>query len=270
MKKQFLIITAIFSTTLFVACGGGETNEKETKTDSTATTVDTVSADTIYTINPELEKFIGLFKDTSVFPFKIDSAYISTIHSDDTLIGTHVKVLMAKMSEHNLTSESSWDLETFFKIDSLKANKKYGEYVESLDIGMMKHSQIYPGHKLKLNPTTFLLTWQLVYGTYEACPYASGTTIFGTLVYKGEVVESFYLAEDMAAGDPPVGMEKTVHAIVAPDGTIDIKSFEIHDEDMDAPKVEHKKAAYTFQVTDSTLKLVTEKMEKPKMVKRKS
>jgi hypothetical protein len=66
-----------------------------------------------------------------------------------------------------------------------------------------------------------------------------------------------------------VGMERTATAKIENDGKLFLHVEEIHDEDMDAPKVEFSKEEYWFELKNGLFSMVKEEKQKPKMIKRK-
>lgn len=202
-----------------VSCGGDskEKGEKDDKTNPEKLTI-TYS-----------EELAGLFAlcDTTEWPYVIDTTLLDSVRTYDSLSGEQVLWLYAQLDTSELIESVEYEVKSFFEIDSLKQNVKYAEWAEKRDIGEMKYGNAYLLHTLHLNDTTDIITWSVTYGTYEACPYASGNLIFATIFYNGKVSSCVLVGEDMAAGDPPVGMSRLVTGTISNTGNISLQLKEI-------------------------------------------
>jgi hypothetical protein len=216
-----------------------------------------------------LDNVTALFKNKKTLPFTADSALLARIKSFDSIGGAEVKVLDARWFKHELNSGVEYDLFDFYKIDSLKFACRYADWCEHLDIGMTKFSNAYAVATAVADDNTVLLFWGLTNSTFEACPYSAAETIYCSVLYKGEITQSFLLAENLSAGDPPVAMEQRVTGRVNTDGMVIIDKYLMHDEDMDDPFVFVTREHYEMLIKDGTLSLIKEEKGKPVKTPRK-
>ena len=259
--KYFIYCLAPF---LFFNCGETKNNSVEIRT------VTTLSANSIKPsalINDSVQKLISLFKTNAGLPFSIDTAFINKANSGDSL-GTREIILLSKnVFIHELSQGLSYDLEKFYHIDSLKAEKKYLEWIKHMEIGMTKFSNAYALKKIQLNENTLLLIWSLCSSSYEACPYSVESDIYFTAVYKNNITQSFLLGQTGTYGDPPVAMECTITGILNADGKFSLKLRRMN-EDMDESFQEITKEEYEFIISDGEIKLINEKKHKAVKSKR--
>jgi hypothetical protein len=57
---------------------------------------------------------------------------------------------------------------------------------------------------VNLNDSADLFLWVLDYSSYEACPYYSGTTIYGSLFVNRKFKNTAAIGDISGGGDPPV------------------------------------------------------------------
>ncbi len=245
--KSFFSVCALGVFVFFTGCGNPtKENSASEKNDS------------LVINDKQLEKSVGLFKETT-FPFVVDSVLLSQIEKGDSLGTFEIKTLTATCFKHDLISGLAYDLKGFFEIDSIKSAGKYKEYCDSLDIGMTKVSTAHALSEIHLDANTLLLFWGTNISSYEACPYSSAQSVYFTVVYKGDVRETFLLGEYVTWGDAPATMQRTVDGKLLADGTFTISVNQINDRDMDLPEVEVTKEEYAFAIKDGYIKLVNEK-----------
>jgi len=258
MKIKLAISICILSTLAFLSSCGGPGKEASDKETNGAITVN----------NKQLQKSVGLFKDITL-PFTVDTALLFKLEKGDSLGSFEIKTLAANCFKHDLLESFEYDLNTFYKIDSIKAAGKYRQYCDSVSIGMTKVSAAHALGEFQLDANTLILVWGLNTSSYEACPYSSTWAAYFTVIYKGNVGETFLLGEYISAGDAPVSMERTVSSKFIADGTITMDVYQVNDEDMDLPEVEITKEQYTFAVKDGAIKLLSEKKNPAVKEKRK-
>jgi len=256
-QKLFSVICAFCVMVFLSACGSAikENSGSEKK-------------DSLVINNKQLKKSVGLFKEASL-PFTVDTTLLFRMEKGDSLGGFEIKMLTANCFKHDLINGLEYDLATFYKIDSIKAIGKYKQYCDSLDIGMTKVSTAHALNEIQLDANTLLLIWGLRTSSYEACPYSSTWAVYFTIVYKGNVAETFLLGEYVSAGDPPVAMQRTVNGKLLADRTFTIDVTQINDQDMDLPEVVVHKEQYSFAINDGAIKLVSEKKNSEIKVDRK-
>ena len=240
-----------------VSCDNKEADKKNNQKDTT----DTLGDKAIYEDNV----LVSVFTEYNKLPYNADSAFITKVSEDEkfqSLSSAEVEMLFKSYKEMNITMGAEYDISNFFKIDSLKTSGKYEEYVESLDIGMMKESVARAAHRIKIDENTELLTWYLTYSTYEACPYASGTMMFATIMYYGQFGEGIVLADQMGAGDPPSTMSRSLVGKINQNGKIELNLVQENgDEDENGPITEITKKSCVFQLNEGVLDVVSEKKQ---------
>jgi hypothetical protein len=225
--------------TLFVvclSCAEKEANSEENQTDgaeieqkdSLAVVKDTLALEVEEVSFPVHEELDGDFKLISL-PYALDSSDLEALEMENSLSYEQVELLTTNL-DSNFAWEMEYELNTFFKIDSLKRAGTYEDYVSSLDIGQMKNSEAYPVGYIELAPNKQLFLWGLQYGTYEACPFMAGTTIYGSIFENGVQTSTRVFAELMAGGDPPSMMSKLIELKISEEGEALIHAVEIHTE----------------------------------------
>ena len=225
--------------------------------------------DSLVINNDKLKKAATLFKNGTL-PVLVDTTFLFGIEKGDSLGGFEISALSANCYKHDLMAHLEYNLKNFFLIDSIKATGKYREYCDSLDIGMTKTSTAHALQEIQLDSNTLLLVWGLYTSSYEACPYFTTYASYFTVVYKGNVAETFLLGQYISAGDPPTAMRRTVNGKIQADGVIILDVTEINDQDMDLPEVNVIKEEYSFKIVAGEIKLVSEKKGSTQKVNRKN
>lgn len=153
-------------------------------------------------------------------PFNLDSNFVFDIENQNdgpsTLTNIEVQYLGYDMVKNQPTSWSGYNINTFIEIDSMKINGTYDDYVDSIDIGMMERSFAYVHSKILVNKNTFILLWSISFSTYEACPFSSGTVIFGTFFHGNLAYNTAVLGETSGGGDAPYWSEIFVSSDIQP------------------------------------------------------
>jgi hypothetical protein len=261
MKLKFVLPVLM----LAASCGSNATKNEETVADTTTLINDSLAIE----LSPEIKDLANRFQFHDAPQLIADSAFIEGIEKSDSLDSKHVKLLAAKWFDHPISNENSYDIESFYKIDSIKQAGKYAEYVRNLDIGMMKNSMVYAVAQFKISEKITLLIWALDYHSYEACPYSSGTSLYFTVLNEGVLGESFVLGEVMSAGDPPVGMTREIYGTLEHDGKFSLELKDINWDGNEEVITETKLEHYKFEILDGKVKLISEKKDKPKIKKQK-
>ncbi len=187
---------------LLTACGGesttASTNSDTTQTDTTVVMLPNIAID----LNALLSKFTTSTNE----PFLQDTLYLAEYvsMSDTTALTTdEIKYLSYNYIENEMSFSGKSSIDDAMFFDSLKANKEYEGYIEVIDIGMMKDAKAYVAQKVVLDETTSLLLWFVDYGTYEACPFASGKVLYASVFQNNEVKSCTLVGEDSSSGDAP-------------------------------------------------------------------
>ncbi len=173
----------------------------------TSTTVDIDTTETIETkIQIDVDALLTKLDNGTVFhlPFSLDSNYMESNNEEEAyLTNVEVQYLSADLIDNQPTEWASYDIKSFIEIDSMRLLGTYEEYVEHIDIGMMQESDAYLLHKISVDANSFILLWSISYSTYEACPYASGTVVFGTYFNNNMALNTAVLGESSGGGDAP-------------------------------------------------------------------
>jgi hypothetical protein len=244
------INTLLFSLGTIVAltsCGGAG---KENPSGQTG--------DSLEIHNTQLQRSAKLFKEAAL-PFTVDTAFIFKIAKGDSLGGFEIKSLATTIFKHSLTEGLQDELNTFYKIDSLKEVGAYKMYCDSMDIGMTKYFTAHALNEFHLDANTLILVWGLRSSSYEACPYSEAQNVYFTIVYKGDVGETFLLGESSTWADAPVSSERTVTSKLAADGTLTVDVLQINDQDPDSTTVEVSREQNLFTIKDGVIKFVSNK-----------
>jgi hypothetical protein len=244
---------------LATSCGSSKSGDEVTATDST--TVDSANVE----LSPEIKDLADRFQFHDAPQLIADSLFIEGIEKTDSLDSKQVLLLAAKWFDHPISNENSYDIENFYKIDSIKKAGKYAEYVSNLDIGMMKNANVYAVAQFKISEKTTVLIWALEYYSYEACPYSNGTSLNFTLLNEGVLGESFVLGEVMSAGDPPVGMTREIYGKLEHDGKFSLELIETNWDGDEEVTTEIKTEHYKFEIAEGKIKMISEKKDKPKV-----
>jgi hypothetical protein len=254
------IAVALFISILIGVHTGCQNRATESSTDN--------KKDSLVINNDKLRKAATLFKG-GILPMVVDTTFLFKIEKGDSLGGFEIRTLTDNCYKHGLMDHLEYNLKNFFSIDSIKAAGKYQEYCDSLDIGMTKTSTAHALQEIQLDSNTLLLIWGLYTSSYEACPYFTTYAGYFTVIYKGNVAETFLLGQYISAGDPPTAMRRTVNGKIQADGVIMLDVTEINDQDMDLPEVNITKEEYSLKIIDGKIKSINEKKESPRKVDRK-
>lgn len=211
-KKLNSVFIAL--TILLFSCS--ESNSPATeigKTESKKTTLDTVISQLEVveqidsTINIDFNMLIAKVDNDTIYhvPFHLDSLYMTSLTeiNESTLTNAEVQYLSANLIDNTPTNWASNSINSFIEIDSMKLMGTYEDYVDNLDIGMMKESDANILQKVVIDENNYILLWSITYSTYEACPYASGTDVFGTYFKNQNAINTAALGEDSGGGDAP-------------------------------------------------------------------
>lgn len=197
--KQFIYL---FGLGLLLTACSGESNTTTTNSDTTKTDTLALLPNIDIDVNSLLSKFTVSVNE----PFIQDTLYLAekVSMSDTTALAIdEIKYLSYNYIENEMSFSGKSSIDDAMFFDSLKANNEYEGYVEVIDIGMMKDAKAYVAQKVVLDETTTLLLWFVDYGTYEACPYSSGKTLYASVFQNNEVKSCTLIGEDSSSGDAP-------------------------------------------------------------------
>jgi hypothetical protein len=214
--------------------------KKEEKTEQTQQ-VNTDSLE-VFSLSDDVEFFLNLYNKKFEFPLEINAGFINGFTETgegEEISFESLSLLLAGFTDADFNNNAKWAINNFRKIDSLKKHNEYENYLKNIDIGMVKHSDAYFLGSVEYSDGKMLLISAVTCSSYEACPYFSGTLIFGSLVSQGSITSSILLGEDMSAGDPPVGMLRKLFSTINNNGTGKYELYEEHnDEDQDMNLIE--------------------------------
>lgn len=238
MKKLFLFIGII---AFFVSCNNSS-GEKVTASNNVAK--DTLSV---------------LFKE-AYFPLVADTTLLFKIETFDSLKSPVIKVLSQHMADDKATTDVLFNLKDFFRIDSVKSDGKYQQYCDSLEIGMTKNVMAYAIYKVKLDSNTVLLAWGLHSMSYEACPNLVSSTLYYTVMHKGQITETFCSGSAVWFADPPSMARTITTSRLLQDGsfTTDFTNV-VGDSDSLTAEISHETRNYLLK--DGHIKFVSEKAD---------
>lgn len=258
MNSKITIILMLFIS----ACGSKNSSEDGNATDSTVANVDSTKIE----MSTEMNALVSKFKVVDAFPINIDSVFINGVSLSDSIRTNEVKLITTTWFKNEISLQQSYEIKTFFEIDSIKKSGNYAKYVDGLDIGMIKSSNVYSVANFKIDEKTMILIWALQYMSYEACPYSAGTTVYATILKEGVAGETMVVGETMVAADAPVGMHRFISSKIEKNGNI---AMELYEENTDGGEeeetIESHKEHYKYEIVDGKLKTTFEKKDKPKI-----
>lgn len=199
--SYFLLIPA----TLLMSCGG--------ESESTAEKTDSLKTDTTALMAPNVSinvnSLLAKYTIHASAPLLLDTTYLAEMELNDSalLSADEIRFLSYNFVENDLSYSGKSSIDDALFFDSLKAAGGYEGYVEVLDLGMMKDANAYAAQKVTLDDTTSLLLWYVDFGTYEACPYFSGKTLYASIFRNNEVRASTLIGENSGGGDAPYWSE---------------------------------------------------------------
>jgi hypothetical protein len=236
-----LAVLTLFTITL-LSCGESTAPEPSTSTvnptegDHSESAADTAQIKTgepeitapEVTPNQSVAALLPLFLETQEFPFNPGEweDEWSALEEMEPMNTSAVKLLSANLFESDFSGSVHWNLESFYRLDSLQENGLYDTYLETIDVGMTMNSSARALYKHDLSNGVQVLTWMVDYSTKEACPYAAGTICVATVVKDGNVVSSTLLNELMRQSDSPVGMSRELRGHLDADGIITLNLTE--------------------------------------------
>lgn len=257
MKQLTFLMT--FIVIVMVSCTNNPSENKNEKSSNDLIRDTTEQNQALVELSPEIEALLSNFSDEQDLPLVIDSSFFkhnAEKRDRNKLHTTEVKMLASKLNQHELSMDALWNIDNFHWLDSIIQSAAYEEYLQNLDIGMMKESFAIAVNKLNLDEQTVLLVWSLTYSTYEACPFAAGTLIMGTLMYQKEITNCVILGEISSAGDPPVGVDRKIYSSIDENmkGRTDFSEV-LLDENENFEIVETEtKESYEFSIEDGKAK----------------
>jgi hypothetical protein len=187
-------------------------------------------------ISAHLQTILDKSDTTYFLPMAVDTNFIKVIDFNDKSDRTALnfengQYLGARILESAPTFEGEYYMEVFCELDSLKSAGAYADYVNNLDIGMMQVADAFVEGIIDLGEGKHMLLWSINFSTYEACPYASGAAVYGTLLSNYEVQNTMLLAEVSGGGDPPAWGDTNVSTEITAEFEIETYSLNRSGED---------------------------------------
>lgn len=204
------IIFPFIPVLLFASCGG-DNESTETASANDSTVVDTIPADSNIVINQD--SLNAVFSMVTELPYIQDTSFLfESVGEDSTwLTRDQVQYLTYGFVDSDLSYSGLYHVDDFYFFDSLSnIEGAYEEYLAVLDIGMMAQTNAFAVQQVKVDDSTRIMLWCVNYSTYEACPYASGTILYGTIIRNGHVTSCTILGEDSSGADAPVWGETLI------------------------------------------------------------
>jgi len=262
MSRNILLFS-LFS--LFLSCNSSkEKIESKVTIKQPKIQVDSVETNLKEIINPVQTGIYDKVNTTFLAPFSIDSIFIDMVHNNDidpsTLNRDEVLFLSKSITTFLPDTYLNEYLNDFFRLDSLITNKKYNEYIDQLDIGMIKTCNAYINGQLIVSDDINIILWSLNYSTYEACPYTSGTKILGTLFYNETYKNTIQLGESSGGGDAPMYWETNVYSIINTQqmNTHLISFVAEADDEIDDDYIEYIDTSFQINISNSGFEVIAQ------------
>lgn len=143
--------------------------------------------------------------------FTVDSSYFandSTFKFTKGNLDTEtVKLLSKKLSVDEITAREKYYLNDFFHIETAKSKGKFNQFKKKLDIGMTENAVCNAVGRIEYGDSASLLIWEIVYKSYDACPFYFGHDVMGSLVKNGKIISCITLAAKESGADAPMSYE---------------------------------------------------------------
>ncbi len=210
-----LLLSFALPTILLASCFGE-------KVKSDLTTEETVEYPQL--INDKLESYYAL----EDLPFSVDSSFFAADSSMNfeggNLTIEEVKFLSSHLAFDEASSREKHYLNDFYRIAQAKLDGTFENLKKGLDIGMTENAACHSLGRLEFGDTMALVLWDIIYKSYDACPFYSGHHVLGSLVKDGKVIYCMTLASRESGADAPMSFEMYQLASVADNAVITIKN----------------------------------------------
>ncbi len=267
MKAKFLSIVLFTVNLALYSCTENETNvESDNHVVDNLEIVDSSDIESVeneMVISVELENILLKSDTTYSTPFSLDSNFVTELDDTDEekkrLSNQDVQFLSQNLVKNEPTDWSKYAITSFIEVDSMRLMNTYEAYVESIDIGMIQEADAYFNSKVVINDNAYLLLWSISYSTYEACPYASGTVIYGTFIYDNEAINTVTLGESSGGGDAPYWGTTFITSQINSTSIVSEKISESGgDEDPETGEeiVEKSLKSFSLKITKSGLQVI--------------
>lgn len=170
------------------------------------------SCSTRVNLSPEQKNFMAGFKIGFKQPLRIDSAFIAGLDTIENLELNFIQMLAADSINETLARGLKNSLNACIFIEQKKQSGRYTNYLDSLDIGMLKNAMAFKIGKLSLSGSDTLLLWGINEASFEADPGYSGISIIASQANTKKGFNHILIGERYSAGDPPLFMEKKTNS----------------------------------------------------------
>ncbi|MGR3809359.1 hypothetical protein [Jiulongibacter sp. NS-SX5] len=163
----------------------------------------------------------------------IDSIYLESLESEidsyQPLSSGEVLSLFNVLESPSTAVFHENMVEEYLEIDSIKAYGQYENYLNQLDIGMLRDALAI---KIATLDDAKSLLWAVWYSSYEACPYFHGVDVYLSSIDKDRPTKTIKVGSNFSAIDPPSAIYNPIYSIFSADK---IQSFYLEKEyDLDA------------------------------------
>lgn len=136
-----------------------------------------------------------------------------------------VKLLSKKLSADEITTREKYYLNDFYQVQEAKEKgQKFDQFKKKLDIGMTENAVCNAIGRIEFGDTAALLLWEIVYKSYDACPFYYGHDVMGSLVKNGKIISCITLAAKESGADAPMSYEMYQLVKIDQTGQIFIKN----------------------------------------------
>ena len=192
------------------------------KIKSNLTTKDQVSYPQL--INDKLDNY-----PLEKLPFSIDSSFFVADSAFNFASGNltieEVKLLSSHFATDEVSSREKHYLNDFYKIAQSKLDENFEALQQNVDmIGMTENAVCNAIGRLEFGDTMALVLWEIIYKSYDACPFYSGHHFLGSLVKDGKVISCMHLASRESGADAPMSFEMYQLASIAQNAVITIRN----------------------------------------------
>lgn len=188
---------------------------------------------------------------------KIDSAFLhelsQQVEIQAELSGETVAFLSSKLNPLTVDGHFYKAIPEFLRIDSLKKNGLYEDYLTKMDIGFLQNAEAYLLKKLQQNSKEKVELWFIKYSSYEACPYYHGIDIFLSLYEKETLKSSIQIGSIYNVIDPPMAFESILESYQKENQLlISLKQELIEMEEHGEKTIEENKQEFIFNLSNGT------------------
>jgi hypothetical protein len=185
----------------------------------------------------------------------IDSVFISGSDTLHQLNREDIAQLRGELVTNELTASLNYELNDLLRIDSLKTNKAYSGYLDSLEPGMTADARAFAAGEIDLGTNGKLTLWKVTSVSFEACPAFTGTLVLGTYEYS-QKKKLMLLGKYFSVSDPPASGEDRITSKIT-GNRIDVSSVSISDEDTDVEGQEISKAELHYELKEGEVVILS-------------